>query len=813
VSVLLCPLLPLGCAPAADAPAAGTPKTGVAPAAAEPTPAPASTLPTSLGELPEAVFQLETFRAEVESATAVDAAETAAMAELERALRRVDRADTRLDGLPYDELLEASRRLASSADSVRRAGDTVRERLRRVDDGSRKAAELRAVFDELARLAADPDAPPALRLRAGLCRAQLEELETALTKRRAAVLVLVDELAEARGKAAALAARTEKRLSEARRALAVSAEEPAWSLSATQPGAWAEVGGRLARDARRVRRWLESSFATVAVLSLVFFGGTLLLLRRLRPAAERRAAEDPAATAGLRFMENPVVAAIPVTLLALVAFAPEAPAFAYELAWLPGAPATAWILGRVLGPRVRRTVWVLAATLAATPFAEALDPVPLADRLANLLMTAPLAIVLGVDLYRGRIAGDAAGQGWRAGVMKTLGWLLAGCLGVASACHVLGRVGLGTFLANGALGTLGGIFLVVAAHVVASGLVRGLLATRPLRALHMVRDHADVVADRLLGAFRLFSVLLVVAVSLHAFHMGDALGAALEKVLGARAQIGSVTLSPASLAGFVLVLWLSSRVARVLGFLLAEEILPRLDLRRGTAVAISGTTRYVVLLGGFVMAAGVAGIDLTKFGFLAGALGVGIGFGLQNIVSNFISGLILLFERPIEVGDVVDVTGAAGTVTQIGIRASKVLTFDGSEVIVPNADLISKSVVNWTGASPNRRFDVTVGVGYGSSMETVARSLLAAAGRTPGILAEPAAEAFFESFGASSLDWTLRVWVRMDESGRVLSALRRAVAEELAGAGIEVPFPQQDVHIRTTPTAGTEPATGPGSGR
>jgi small-conductance mechanosensitive channel len=237
--------------------------------------------------------------------------------------------------------------------------------------------------------------------------------------------------------------------------------------------------------------------------------------------------------------------------------------------------------------------------------------------------------------------------------------------------------------------------------------------------------------------------------------------------------------------------------SKLLGFLLAEEILPRFDLRKGTAYAISGTTRYLILLAGFVLATGVAGIDLTTFGFLAGALGVGVGFGLQNIVSNFISGLILLFERPIQVGDMVDVAGATGSVTKIGIRASTVHTFDGAEVIVPNADLISKAVTNWTRTNVNRRFDISVGVAYGSSLETTAQALLAAARRTAGVLGDPAPAALFQSFGESALGWWLRVWIRLDDSPTVLSDLKRAVSEELEKAKITVPFPQRDIHIRS----------------
>jgi small-conductance mechanosensitive channel len=745
--------------------------------------------------MPEAVARLETLREEVKKAIPMGDAELEAATALDAALRRIERFRSQIDGLPLDELTEVSRRLATTTRSVRGAGDVVEARLERVEESTRQVDELKVTFEAFTLLAGQAGVPPALRLRAGVCRAQLDDLAAQLARKRTQLLVLVDKLAEARGSAASMTADTQQRFVESRRRFAASSEEPIWNLGISGEEARAQMAARLTRDARRVRIWFESNLPRILLLTIVFFGGTVVLLHRLRPGAERRAASDPSAAAGVRFMESPLAAGIPVTVLALVVLSPQPPAIVYDVAWLPGAPAAAWVIVKVLGPAVRRTVWVLAASLAVTPLAGALGALPFTDRLTTVLQTGPLAVVLALDLYQGRLSGHAGG-GRAAGVLKVVLWLLAGCLGFAAAGMLVGRVGLATVLGSGALGTLGGIVLIVATYLVAAGLLQSLLASGPAQELRMVREHADVVAESCLAALRVFGVLVVLTISVKAFGVGSWLGSVLVGFLGLKAKVGSITISPGSLLGFALVLRISVLVSRLLGFLLAEEILPRFDLRRGTAIAISGITRYLLLVGGFVLAAGVAGIDLTTFGFVAGALGVGIGFGLQNIVSNFISGLILLFERPIQVGDAVDVTGATGTVTQIGIRASTVRTFDGADVIVPNADLISKPVTNWTGSNPDRRFDVSVGVAYGSPLETTAQALLAAARRTPGVLSTTPPEAFFQSFGDSALGWTLRVWVRMDESPKVLSDLKRAVSEELGKAGIEVPFPQRDLNIR-----------------
>jgi small-conductance mechanosensitive channel len=746
--------------------------------------------------MPEAVARLETLREEVGKAILVDRAEQDATEALDATLRRLERYRQRADEAPIDELTELSRRLATTTRSVKDAGATVEARLRRVEEDTRQAEELKTTFEAFALLAGQTGVPPALRLRAGICRAQLDDLSAQLARKQTRVLLLVDKLAEARGSVAAMTADTQLRLVESRRRFAASSEEPIWNLGISGQEARTEVAARLVRDAQRVGRWLESNLPRILLLTIVFFGGTVVLLHRLRPGAERRAASDPAAAAGLRFMESPWAAGIPVTVLALIVLSPEPPAIVYDVAWLPAAPAAAWVLVKVLGRGVRRTVWVLAASLAVTPFAGALGALPFTDRLTTVLQTAPLAAVLGLDLYRGRLA-NHAGAGRAAALLKAVLWFLACCLGLAAAGSLMGRVGIAAVLGSGALGTLGGIVLIVATYLVASGLLQSLLASGPAQGLRMIREHADLVAAKGLSALRVFGLLVVFTISIKSFGIGTWLGSSFSDFLEVKATVGSITFSPGSLLGFALVLWASSLLSQLLGFLLAEEVLPRFDLRRGTAVAISGITRYLILVGGFVLATGVAGIDLKTFGFVAGALGVGIGFGLQNIVSNFISGLILLFERPIQVGDAVDVTGAAGTVTQIGIRASTVHTFDGADVIVPNADLISKPVINWTGSNPNRRFDVAVGVAYGSPLETTAQALLAAARRTPGILPGPGPEAFFQWFGASSLDWTLRVWVRMDESPKVLSELKRAISEELGKEKIEIPFPQRDLHIRS----------------
>jgi len=191
----------------------------------------------------------------------------------------------------------------------------------------------------------------------------------------------------------------------------------------------------------------------------------------------------------------------------------------------------------------------------------------------------------------------------------------------------------------------------------------------------------------------------------------------------------------------------------------------------------------VIILVGFLLGLGALGLDLTKVTVLAGAFGVGIGFGLQSVVNNFVSGLILLFERPIYVGDIVELADLTGEVSRIGIRASTVRTWRGAEIIVPNAQLVTERVTNWTLSDRTRRIDLPVGVDYGSAPERVVEVLEAVARAHPEVLKAPAPQAVFIAFGDSSINFELRAWtnrferwpkIQTELAGGVYAALHRA---------------------------------------
>ena len=238
-----------------------------------------------------------------------------------------------------------------------------------------------------------------------------------------------------------------------------------------------------------------------------------------------------------------------------------------------------------------------------------------------------------------------------------------------------------------------------------------------------------------------------------------------------------------------------------------------MSLPRGVANSVSSLTYYAVILLGLLVALAAAGFQVSQLAIVVGALGVGIGFGLQNVVNNFVSGLILMFERPIQPGDVVEITGTSGTVREIGMRATTLTTGEGADVVVPNGTLLSEKLVNWTLSDTNRRLDVDVGVAYGSDPKQVLELLKNVALSTPGVAALPEPVVILMRFGPNSLDFGIRAWTtHFADWGIIRSNMAVRVHDALKEAGIRIPFPQQDVHIRSVPSGLTaNPADDRGS--
>jgi len=262
--------------------------------------------------------------------------------------------------------------------------------------------------------------------------------------------------------------------------------------------------------------------------------------------------------------------------------------------------------------------------------------------------------------------------------------------------------------------------------------------------------------------------------------------------------LGASTLTVWTLLQIVVLVGLLIYLSGKLRSLVAERLLIRTGMEPGVRQAISTIIRYLVLAVGLVVILQTAGIDLTALNVLAGAVGIGLGFGLQNIVNNFISGLIILFERPIKVGDRIVVGNVEGDVARIGGRSTTVVTNDNITIIVPNAKFITENVVNWSHNDRRVRFRIPVSVAYGSDIQLVERLLLEAAKECPDVLENPAPGVRLMAFGDSGLDFELRAWstTLIHRRGLLTSSVNLVIYQKFTEHGIEIPFPRRDLFIR-----------------
>ena len=383
--------------------------------------------------------------------------------------------------------------------------------------------------------------------------------------------------------------------------------------------------------------------------------------------------------------------------------------------------------------------------------------------------------------------------------MTWVGRFLAFAFGIAFVAGTFGYVNLGRFLASTVLVTVNAALSYFVAAQVLVGLWDLSLAVRPLAALRMVEGHRPLIARRSATLISLLAVAGWLFTIRANFERLGLRADILKRVAAISVSFGSVTVSLGDLFFFGITLWGSLLLSRFIRFLLEEELFPRFRLAQGVSYALSNLIQYAILTIGLLLALATLGFDASRLTVMVGALGVGIGFGLQAIVNNFVSGLVLLLERPIKTGDTVQVGQVTGEVKRIGVRSSVIRTAEGAEVIVPNSTLISDTVTNWTLSDRSRSFELAVGVAYGAKPARVLTMLTDVAKQHPEVLAQPEPNAFFLGFGENSLDFELHA--RVGDGSRlaaVKSAVAVALSETFDAAGIQILFPKRDLHIVPT---------------
>ncbi len=262
-------------------------------------------------------------------------------------------------------------------------------------------------------------------------------------------------------------------------------------------------------------------------------------------------------------------------------------------------------------------------------------------------------------------------------------------------------------------------------------------------------------------------------------------------------HLGDTVVTPLSLLIFTVTVAVTLFAARSARALIRRVLRRNGQVNDGTAYAVGRIVQYVLIVAGVLLGLENVGVSITAFAALGAMVSVGIGFGLQSITQNFISGLILLIERPISHGDVLELSnGTIGKVEEIGMRATRILTLDGISILVPNSTLVSEQVQNLHAPTRTNRLRVAVGVAYGSDTSLVRKVLLDVASADSRVLKSPKPDVLFQSFGDSSLDFELAAWLDDAESRpKVASDLRFAIDSAFRKHGIQIPFPQRDLHL------------------
>ncbi|MCC7515858.1 MAG: mechanosensitive ion channel [Pseudomonadales bacterium] len=394
---------------------------------------------------------------------------------------------------------------------------------------------------------------------------------------------------------------------------------------------------------------------------------------------------------------------------------------------------------------------------------------------------------------------------WR--LMRAAIWLVLFAALVAIIGSSFGATTLAQFLVTGiSYSTYAGLFLVVLAGTIIDLAVAAIYQPGS-ESSRLISNNRSLLIRYINKLATSVCSLFWIHFMLAQYALWDGLVDVTLQTLAKSLTIGNITVSVSDVLTVSLTIWLSFKLSQILRFILTEDIAHRKRMARGTPEAIGTLMHYSIILSGFIFAISILGIDLSKLTIMAGALGVGIGIGLQDVVNNFTSGLILLFEQNIKPADTIQCNTINGRVTHIGMRCSIVLTGDGAEVIVPNGQLVSAQVINWTHSDQKRRIIIPIQATSNTDPQKVIDTLLTVAKNDRDVMEDPQPAALLLRFSPGCMDFELRAWVHNGEfTNEVNSRLCIAIAQAFAQAGINIPLTQHDVYIRQMPDTSPLPS-------
>ncbi len=406
-----------------------------------------------------------------------------------------------------------------------------------------------------------------------------------------------------------------------------------------------------------------------------------------------------------------------------------------------------------------------------------------------------LAFLGAVFLYRNRrLLRFKDGPQWWVWLHK-ITWLLPILFGISFIANLFGFSLFSHYITHTIISAFYYVILFELTSRILNRFIWRLLHWKPLRQFVLVREYGARFFTGFTKILHLIIVLLWIQAILFELNLRGIFIEWLSNFYRLEFIIGEAHIAIKDISIFFLVMVVIVILANFLRLLLEEEVLPHFNMKRGVPNAVAMVSKYGLIVLGFFVAIGASGVDMDRVNFLVGALSVGIGFGLQNVVSNFVAGLVLLFERPVKKGDVVLLGDRMGIIHKVGIRASDVETFEGAMVSVPNNDLISKELVNMTPTDGTRRYGVNVPVAYGNNPKEIIELVKDAVRDVDGVLHYPPVSVYFKGFGASSLDFLLHFWTKEASFLKTQSDVTVEIYAALQRENIEVPFQKIDVKL------------------
>jgi small-conductance mechanosensitive channel len=698
-------------------------------------------------------------------------------------------------GVPLETLGEFETRWQKLADQLTASSRQLTDRATVLDREVTQMSATRTTWKATLEFARQSNAPSEVTQRIRQVLQGVDATEEMLQRRRADVLSLQTRVAEQTQRANAALRSIKSAQSAAVNRLWLQDSPPIWSsevrtAAAQSLGRDSQVS--LGAQAAQVRHYLQREWTKLVYIALLFIVFAVVMLRVKRQVA-RWTDVDRTLDRTNRVLQFPLSTAFLLTIVSARLILYDAPRGVWvivgTLALIPIVVLLRRLIDRHLFPIVNALVvfYFVAQLRALAAF------IPVLSRIILLLETAGGLIFLIWFIRTRRRSGPRTTSNETVRIAASISVIGFGAVIVADS---LGYVTLANYLS---LGILLSAYFAVALYGAArilEGLVFFALRTRPLASLAIVQRHEQMLCGRIARVIKVAAIVTWILLSLSAFSLREAAIGRTMALLNADIGVRSVHFSLGAVVAFVLTIWITLLLSRFLRFLLQEEVYHRFHLARGPAYAVSTLVHYVVLLVGFYIAIAALGADMTKFAILAGAFGVGAGFGLQNIFNNFFSGLILLFERPVQVGDLIQVGDQTGVIRRIGIRASVIALDDKSQLIIPNGQLISEKVTNRTFSSLQKRIELTIRTAYGEDPEQVIAVLVKAATAHPNVTKDPPPDAVLKQFGEDALVFVLGFTTEdVSRSAFVQSDVAVAVNAALRETGIEIPVPQRIVHL------------------